>query len=165
MTTTHQNPQQVTFVTAYYTIYDQPFLHRTKNWRFDRFSEICQTGIPICIFCESESLNEVQQIAHQHPNIFIMDFPQGLQGTEIAKMSKLSPYRMPSSSREGKDTVDYFILMNAKAEFVARVIQVNPFHTSKFAWMDFNLSHVFHHVAATCEYMKSLSHLRIKIPL
>ena len=167
MTTTHQTPhpvQQVTFVTAYYTIYDQPFLHRTKNWRFDRFSEICQTGIPICIFCEYESLNEVQQIADYYSNVFIMDFPEGLQGTNIAQMSKSSSYRIPSSSREGKDTVDYFILMNAKAEFVARVIQVNPFHTSKFAWMDFNLSHVFNHVTATCEYMKALSYLSYQDP-
>ena len=167
MTTTHKSPiiQQTTFITAYYTIYDQPFLHRTKNWRFDRFTEICQTGIQICIFCESESLNKIQEIADCYPNVFIMDFPEGLQGTEIAKLSKSkSTYRIPHSSREGKDTIDYFILMNAKAEFVARVIEANPFHTGKFAWMDFNLSHVFCNVAETCDYMKVLSCIQYQDP-
>lgn len=164
MTTTpnhsfNASSHQVTFVTAYYNIYEQPFLHRTKNWRFDRFLEICQTGIPICIFCGDDSLNDIREIAKNYPNVFIMDFSEGLDGTEIAKMSKsnVDNYRIPYNSREGKDTVDYFVLMNAKTEFVARVIQVNPFHTGKFAWMDFNLSHVFHNVPETCEYMKALS--------
>ena len=157
--------QQITFVSAYYTIYENPFLHRTKNWRFDRFREICQTGIPICIFCETESLNELQEIAYLCPNLYIMNFPQGLAGTEIWKMTKSNAnYRMPTTSREGKDTIDYFILMNAKAEFVARVIQMNPFHTDKFAWMDFNLSHVFRNVESSTNYMKTIASTQYNEP-
>jgi hypothetical protein len=164
--TTNASIQHVTFVTAYYTIYDQPFLHRTKNWRFDRFREICQTGIPICIFCESESLNEVREIAYSCPNLYIMHFPEGLAGTEIWKMTKsgASQHQMPASSREGKDTVDYFILMNAKAEFVARAIAVNPFHTGKFAWMDFNLSHVFKDTVASTNHMRTITASQYKEP-
>jgi hypothetical protein len=159
-------PSNVTFVTAYYTIYDQPFLHRTKNWRFDRFREICQTGIPICIFCESESLNEVRELALACPNLYIMNFPHGLAGTDIWKMTKstVAQCRMPVSSREGKDTVDYFILMNAKAEFVARAIAVNPFHTGKFAWMDFNLSHVFKDTVASTNHMRTIAASQYKGP-
>ena len=166
MTTNLLSTQRVTFVTAYYTIYDQPFLHRTKNWRFDRFREICQTGIPICIFCESESLNEVREIAYSCPNLYIMHFPEGLAGTEIWKMTKSSEAskHMPVSSREGKDTVDYFILMNAKAEFVARTIAVNPFHTGKFAWMDFNLSHVFKDTPASTNHMRTIAASQYKDP-
>jgi hypothetical protein len=41
-----------------------------------------------------------------------------------------------------KDTLDYMLLINNKTEFIQSAIELNPFHTDQFIWVDFGIKHV-----------------------
>ena len=41
-----------------------------------------------------------------------------------------------------KDTIDYRLLICSKTEFVRKAIELNPFHTDQFVWIDFGIQHV-----------------------
>lgn len=42
-----------------------------------------------------------------------------------------------------KDTLDYVILICSKTEWMRKAIQLNPFHTEHFVWVDFGIHHLF----------------------
>ena len=44
----------ITFVTAFFNIYEHPSNSETITKRFDRFKEIAITGIQICIYTEPD---------------------------------------------------------------------------------------------------------------
>jgi hypothetical protein len=50
---------------------------------------------------------------------------------------------LPTSRNPNKDTLDYLVTMNNKTEWVRKAIQLNPYKTSQFMWIDFGIQHIF----------------------
>lgn len=46
------------------------------------------------------------------------------------------------NGNQDKDTLNYMLLINNKMEFVKTAIELNPFHTDQFIWVDFGIYHV-----------------------
>jgi len=42
-----------------------------------------------------------------------------------------------------KDTIEYMITICNKTEYVRKAIELNPFQSSQFIWVDFGINHVF----------------------
>ena len=142
---THRN---VTFVTAYLNIYETPFQNKDTEWRFRQFRKIAETGIPISVICSPDSSQDMQNIASEFANIQIINYID-LSDTWTYSVCKEVEERsgeqlkLPNSRNPDKDTREYILLMNAKTEFLKMAIEKNVWRTSHFAWIDFNIFHIF----------------------
>ncbi len=56
--------------------------------------------------------------------------------TDLLKIYKINNYN------HNKDTVEYIILNNSKFEFIEKSIEMNPFQSTHFIWIDFGINHV-----------------------
>ena len=72
---------------------------------------------------------------------------------------KISPIGIPENRQISHDTRNFMILMNAKTELVYKAIKHN--NTSHYAWIDFNISHIFkqpgiykHFLSSTFKFFK-----------
>jgi hypothetical protein len=55
---------------------------------------------------------------------------------------KLTNFHL-NTTYPGKDTMDYMLTICNKTEHVRRAIEMNPFHSTQFIWIDFGINHVF----------------------
>jgi hypothetical protein len=63
---------------------------------------------------------------------------------------------LPNTKNVTKDVSDYMIIINSKTEFMADTVKKNPWNSSHFAWIDFNISHVFFDKLLSIEYLTIL---------
>jgi len=72
-----------------------------------------------------------------------MPSPAELYDTWTYKTTQLFPdIKFPKQRSSTKDTYNYLISQNTKFEFMEKAIELNPFNTSHFAWIDFGVCHV-----------------------
>ena len=48
----------------------------------------------------------------------------------------------PLTDNPGKDTIEYMFVQCNKTEWVRKAIEINPYNTEQFVWLDFGLYHV-----------------------
>jgi Bacterial protein of unknown function (HtrL_YibB) len=154
---------QVTFVTAFMNIYDKP-LHdiRDISWRFDHFAKLAKTGIPICVYVDTKSEDFMRQFidvfdeGHRVRIMRVLD----ITDTWVHKTCLNAPVQMPPNRTPSKDTYEYMVLMNSKIEFLKDTIEQNPWNTDHFAWIDFNIWHVFKDHAASANQLRHICYNR-----
>jgi hypothetical protein len=142
-----------TFVTAYINIYGtNHYEKKDATWRFSQFVKLAKTGVLLVVFCDHENYDALSDLVLQYDNIRLMP------AIELADMAfhrifcetfpDPGPDKdlvLPVHRNVPKDTAEYILLQHSKVEFVQRVRQQNPWATSNFAWIDFNVFHVFQH--------------------
>jgi hypothetical protein len=145
-----------TFVTSFFHIYSEEYDERkTIPWRIQRFREIAGTGIHICVVTCPRFSADVEALVAEFPGTVRM-FVIELASTEIAGIVRAHDVRLPPVRNEPKDTVDYLTVINAKSEFMARVVAENPWGSTHFAWIDFNISHVFFDLERSLRFLEWL---------
>ena len=143
---------QVSFVTAFFNIYND---NKTKLlWRCERFREIAETGISLCVYVDNTGLELLNEFIHKYTNIKIMRV-LSLDETRVSQLCNIHIFlSLPKHRNEIKDTFEYIILMNSKIEFLHDTIERNPWQSTHFAWIDFNISHVFTDINSSKNYLK-----------
>ena len=154
----------LTFVSAYYNIYDgSPPLQRTDEWRLNHFRSIAETGILICLYVSPDNRDGIQTFIQDFPNVILMDSIP-LEETWVGKYCSEIEYSLPSNRNVSKDTPAYLQLQNSKTCFVLDAIQKNPWNTEHFAWIDFNVAHIFNNANACKKQLQMLSHINNPTP-
>ena len=145
----------VTFVTSFFNIYDMDYdAKKTIPWRVERFEEMARTGINICVYTSPDfamyiDLEKFQNvILHSTDALFIAEQSVGCS--------------LPSVRNETKDTAGYLTVINSKTQFMADTVKKNPFGTTHFAWVDFNLSHVLFNGEPSLRYLQDLGRRTFK---
>ena len=143
---------QVTFVTAFMNIYNDD---ETKLlWRIEKFREIAETGISLCVYVDKTGFELLPLLVPLYPNMVIMPVIS-LEETMVSKIcNQYTDLSLPRIRNESKDTLKYLILMNSKIEFLNDAIEKNPWQSTHFAWIDFNVSHVFSDKKSSVNYLK-----------
>ena len=147
---------QITYVTAFMKIYNTPYNNRDDAYYLSRFKEIANTGIHICVYTDNLdlfkdfNLNNVKIFEMKVKDTWVYQTIQqkgGCEewagdgaGTEDVGNKKLS---LPQHRSFEKDIPKFMAVMNSKIDFVKDAIDINPFHTSHFAWIDFGISYIF----------------------
>ena len=135
-----------TFVTAFMTIYDRPYQNKDMNWRFTHFRKLCDTGIPIAAFCSRDCEEYFRtEILTKYENVRLisaMDLTETWTYQTYKKVNDETEVELPNTRTVEKDTAEYLILMNAKTEYVTKAIEVNPFQSTHFAWIDFRIFYI-----------------------
>ena len=146
----------ITFVTSYIKIYDDDYGDlRSFKSRLEFFLKLADTGINICIFCSPEYKEQLEDICKKYINIRLI----GIISFNELKFLELNKciVNLPEGRNIAKDTVNYMYLMNSKIDFVKKTIDINPFSSKYFAWIDFSLPYIFKNIVKTIKNIKILS--------
>jgi len=156
----------VTFVTAYMNIYPNNRLgSRDMIWRFEQFAKIAQTGIQLCVYVDESSVSLLDQFMVTYPNVRRMRVFKNITDTWVYQQWR--PYRnmhagtthqgLPRHRNVQKDTLEYMTLMHTKMECMMDAMKVNPWNSTHFAWIDFNVAHVFRDVAGSQAQLRAMA--------
>jgi hypothetical protein len=152
----------ITFVTAFFNIYANPVHNRDVEWRFQHFRKLAETGIQLAVICSPDDSVYFENILIQYPNVRVIQYIY-LQDTwtfrvcdEIEKEIG-EPMKLPATRNPDKDTREYILLMNSKAEFLKIAVDKNPWGSTHFAWIDFNIFHVFKKEAYVKLFLSTLA--------
>jgi hypothetical protein len=146
----------ITFVTCYIKIYNEDYNPlRTFEKRLEFFLKLVETGINICIFCSPEFKEQFEEICEKNKNIKLIDI-YTCDDLQFLKINN-SITNLPEIRNKGKDTEYYMYLMNSKIDFVKKTIDINPFSSEHFAWIDFNIPYIFKNVDKTIQDIKIMS--------
>jgi hypothetical protein len=153
----------ITFVTAFMNIYDTPFQNKDVEWRFRHFKKIAETGIQVGVFCSPDCSEYMEQLVTEFPNVKVIQY-MNLKDTwtyqlcDEAERTIGESLALPNTRNAEKDTREYIILMNTKTEYLKMAIEANPWSSTHFAWIDFNIYHIFNgREQYIYEYLKSMS--------
>ena len=153
-----------TFVTSWFSIYDDnelPNDNKTTQWRKEQFINILSTGVNICIYVSPEYYDQVLELSQEYSNLKIMKVMQ-LSETRAYQSCVNIDLFLPERRSEKKDTFEYMVIINSKFEFIADAVEKNPFESSHFIWIDFNITHVFRNLTSSLFFLKYLSEKTFK---
>lgn len=139
---------RTTFVTTFMNIYETPFQHKDLDWRFQHFKKLAETGIDLAVIISPDCNSYMENMISLYPNIRVIRHMNLSETWVYEKYKKVEeeigePLSLPHSRNEQKDTKEYILLMNAKTEFLKIAIENNPFGSTHYAWIDFNIYHIF----------------------
>lgn len=148
----------VTFVTVFMNIYSKKEEgHRDIVWRFQQFAKIAETGIQLCVYIDESSEELLDQFIESYPNLRKMRTWKSIQDTWVHKECSSYTLSLPQKRNQQKDTYEYMALMHTKMECMANAVQENPFGSTHFAWIDFNIAHIFQHMEISQSQLKRIS--------
>ena len=150
----------LTFVTSFFYIYEKDYdNNKTTPWRIERFREIAKTGIQICVYVCPTFEKYITDLVEEFSNVKLMKTME-IEDTWIAKTCANIPYELPEQKNNTKDVSDYMTIINSKTEFMEDAIIQNPWNSTHFAWIDFNISHVFFDKECSLNYLKDLGNFK-----
>ena len=127
----------LTFVTAYYKIYDDS---DNENY-VDYFIKLAEKGPKVILFLDP-LYQAVAEKFEPFPNVTVIN---NVAFEDLA-VAKLFPQDcvMPTSRNEKKDTYKYLVLMNSKLEFIKLAAELIT--TTNVAWIDFGITKILKNV-------------------
>lgn len=132
----------VLYVTAIYTLYT----HGYADEVWSRVREL-QNEIPVYLFCSAEDLPKTRDMHNVRPIVkefHTLDTYSVLQSTT----------RLPAIRNPAKDTKEFFILMNAKTEFLNIVRNIET--ADHYVWIDAGISKIFKNPKASFSDIRAL---------
>lgn len=123
---------------------------KSSNERKDRDTEkyiaygkkLLDCDIQIVLFMDETLINDFQTI-YNKPNIYIIPFKrEDIYLYEKQYKDQITAFDISTDFSE-KDTLDYMLLICNKTEFVRQAIEINPFSSEQFVWVDFGINHIF----------------------
>lgn len=113
-------------------------INRTLDDYLQLAEPLLALGLPKVLFLEQTTIDGLKEEYRSNKWTHIIPFekcelPQVKEGIEI-----------PRERNTSKDTLHYLRVINTKTSWVKRAVVLNRFNTTKFAWCDFGLSHMFH---------------------
>jgi hypothetical protein len=134
----------ITFVTALLDLHEDRSKDRSMESRIAHFRQLESSGIKLHLFVSPE-------YAHL--------------GGEVVSLEELESFKeappgLPTQRTAYHDTKNFLCLMNAKTELVVRAMKTGT--TSHYAWIDFNVVHVFSDVPRTLSYLSMLGQTRLR---
>jgi hypothetical protein len=149
----------VTFVTSFFHIFTEEFDGRkTTQWRIDRFIELAQSGIPICIYVSRDFQYIIENMGFS--NVKVMK-TMDICDLWVYKETKKVEYTLPTIRNYQKDIDEYMFTIQSKLEFMKDAVYQNHWKTDYFAWIDFNITHIFHNKQGSLQLLKILSRQNI----
>jgi len=93
--------------------------------------------VPTVLFMDDAYLDHFEPMEHVHM------IPVNKNSLELnAYRDQFTQFKL-TTDNPCKDTLDYVILMCSKTEWMRKAVQLNPFQTEHFVWVDFGIHHLF----------------------
>jgi hypothetical protein len=129
-------------------IYEIPVQNKDLDWRFQHFKKLADTGIDIAVILSPDCSSYIMNFLENYSNVKVIRFMNLSETWVYETYSKVvneigEHLALPNSRHIDKDTKEYILLMNAKTEFLKIAIENNPYGSTHYAWIDFNIFHIF----------------------
>jgi len=137
----------ITFITALLDLHENRPDDKSIEKRIHFFNKLQESGIYFHLFLSPEYKDKIT-------------LKNGI--IEYISLEDLDTYHMAPSSdlpeirNTIKDSRNFMILMNAKIELVYKAIMSGKHDTYHYAWIDFNIAHVFKQTEDTILYLTNL---------
>jgi len=154
----------LTLVTAMLKIYDIEYNEKRNGKcledRLNHFQSLVETGLPLVIYVSEIYKGAVEERCKgfEQVRLIVTELADTWTYKEVAKWKEA----IPVHRNVAKDTFEFLTLMTAKAEFMTRAVDSNPFGSDKFAWVDFNVFHVLFNGFTSQEVLKGWSRATLK---
>jgi hypothetical protein len=122
--------------------------------RYQHFLPVAASGIPIILFIDEASKEGLEIPANANVHMVILNFDD-LYITQMTR--RVGSLVLPGQRCMKKDTTEFMMLMHAKIELMIKAIEINPFGTDYFAWMDFSLGYIFKTPEQSIQKLQQLS--------
>lgn len=129
------------------------------------FCRLAASGINICIFVCDEYEQLLRDAMQVFPNTKIMATRNPIHmwsAQEVAKRN--GSIELPDTRNTDKDTYEYLLMGHAKHELIEYIVAHDPFNSTHFAWIDFNIMNMFKDTEASIAYFKWMSSLNFQSP-
>jgi len=133
---------------------DNLFAIPNLETQLEHFKKLVDAHVPLVVYVCQEYLPAVQSLCSDISHIQVHQAELEDTWTYYACLPWNT--KLPSVRNETKDTFRFLTLINAKAEFVALCVKQNPFNTSNFAWIDFNVFHIIRDISKAIEHLQRL---------
>jgi hypothetical protein len=133
---------------------------------FVNFSYLAMQNIHFSIYVSEENETRLRKFIEPYSNIKIIDVID-LSNTWISGICDLmendleNPITLPDNRNLEKDTKEYILLGHTKHELILDAMEKNIWNSSHFAWIDFNIAHLFKTKAETGEYLRWLNRITL----
>ena len=147
-----------TIVTAFLTKINN-IAFRNYETYIDYGKKILRVDAPCVCFLEKEIyekyfVNELKDF----PQTYFFMFDK-MQNYLYGYIDQVTQYHLHSDNPT-KDTIDYMFLQCHKTEFLRQVMDINPFQTTNFTWIDFG---IFHMIRDDDSLQKGIQHVSQKV--
>lgn len=132
------NPNTTTLVSGFVNLekYDKEYSNKNLDIYLDKGKKLIELPIPKIIFIEKELIdllprnNLTQYVPFEFSDMWLY--------SEYENIQTFSNYRNNSK----KDRNIYLVTQLQKTDWVNKAIEINPFETNQFMWIDFGIFHL-----------------------
>lgn len=138
----------ITYVSSYVFLKDTPYYTQQcpDEWAPHPIYDLLKTGIQLCLYVspDTEYDHIFRKWESEFPHFKVMAYRVEYTDTWIHKeCAKRAHVDLPAHRNGDKDSYEYLVYNHAKAELLEDAISENPWNSSHFAWLDFNLAKLF----------------------
>jgi len=101
-------------------------------------SKLLTVPINKIFFTTQEIIDEYKLESNEHTQIVCIKLDNYL----YQNRDKITQFELTTTNPD-KDTLDYMIIMCSKTEYITKAIELNPYQSRDFVWVDFGIRHVF----------------------
>ena len=153
----------ITLVTSFLNYYCLPLEQSTIDLRLKKINVLLKMEIPMVIYVSPDLVDAL----HHHISVHHSPSQTHIQLIPLAKhiyessyaflIAKNFPLKLPKDRLPPKDTVEYLCYLHSKIGFLQQVSLLNPFRSKHFAWIDYDISTMWKHVAKNVRALKHIS--------
>lgn len=136
----------VTFVTALIDLREDRTKDKPIETCFSHFHKLVESGISLCVFASPIFKTELEDLCQNHNNIHLITTIELDDLNIYMNIKSNTLLTLPNNRTIHHDTYNFMALMNSKVEFVKMAIDLDPFKTTHFAWIDFSIYHVIKNI-------------------
>jgi len=107
------------------------------------FISLAKTNIHLCLFLSKEFNEIIEPLLEPFPNVKILEIIEYEETWFYEQCSQHAPLELPQNRNPEKDTLEYLSHGHIKHELLEKAIDMNPFQSNYFSWIDFNIFHLF----------------------
>lgn len=151
----------LTFVTAFITIPDKRYDQNRVSFdrRVQYFMKMVELDINICLFISPDIKELLVNLTSKHKNVTICEVLDinDLEITKIKNHYNNSFKEIETKNLHTKDLPDYMLIVNSKPYFVKKSIELNPYNSDFFCWIDFSILYVCKNIENSLSKIKEYS--------
>ena len=135
-------------------------MNHREDYKLEKYLEygktFLQAKINKIVFVDSETYEELQVYANDQTQLIVTRREDIYLYQYVHLLTNLRIH----TTKQDKDTMDYFFLMCNKTEWLKQAIEMNPFNSENFVWVDFGIRYVFK--CGDDEFLNSIEQLNNK---
>ncbi len=114
--------------------------HKNINFYFQKGSDLMKSPFNKIVFVEKKFEEDVKPYINDNTTVVFFEREEMSLWPLREKIQSCS---LPTNRNHNKDSHDYMIVQGQKIFWIKKAIELNPYKTDNFIWVDFGISYIF----------------------